>query len=208
MSERNKNSKNVDTKTITSTDQKYNNNNSNNNNNNQSSTKRSSFFSSSSNKNNRKTAQMTQQQQPSQSGCWFGIFATGKNLFCEVNMSGDKPNLADLAQQEPSGGKFIIRVRERGPRSSSSLQGFLVTHSHAQSIPPPFSTLHHRNNNNNNNNKQYKAFGSVRSVNNVHIMIPKTTNNNNRTVDGYHCVFVDVKIHPPPDQTMTRRDRT
>jgi hypothetical protein len=119
MSER-INNKNVETKTITSTDQKYNNNN--NNNNNQSSTKRSSFFSSSSNKNNRKTAQMTQQQQqqqPSQSGCWFGIFATGKNLFCEVNMSGDKPNLADLAQQEPSGGKFIMFIRERERRDRS-----------------------------------------------------------------------------------------
>jgi hypothetical protein len=49
-----------------------------------------------------------QQQGPeSQSqGCWLGVFATKLNLFCEMNASGQKPNLASLAKEEPSGGKL------------------------------------------------------------------------------------------------------
>jgi hypothetical protein len=43
---------------------------------------------------------------PQSQGCWLGVFATKTNLFCEVNASGQKPNLASLAKEEPSGGRF------------------------------------------------------------------------------------------------------
>lgn len=42
-----------------------------------------------------------------QQGCWLGMFATRKNLFCEVNISGQKPNLASLAKEKPSGGVWF-----------------------------------------------------------------------------------------------------
>jgi hypothetical protein len=37
-------------------------------------------------------------------GCWYGIFGTDQNLFCEVNASGLKPNVSELAQHMPSCG--------------------------------------------------------------------------------------------------------
>lgn len=40
-------------------------------------------------------------------GCWFGLFKSKSNLFCEVNTSGQKPNLSDLASQKQSAGIWI-----------------------------------------------------------------------------------------------------
>jgi hypothetical protein len=54
-------------------------------------------------------------------GCWYGVFGTNQNLFCEVNMSGLKPNVEELAQYEPScgfwAGTFCRQLVPKGKRS-------------------------------------------------------------------------------------------
>jgi hypothetical protein len=57
-------------------------------------------------------------------GCWYGIFATNQNLFFEVNVSGLKPNVAELAQYEPSCGCWAgAFCRQLVPKEKWTLLG-------------------------------------------------------------------------------------
>ena len=44
-------------------------------------------------------------------GCWCGWFRTRTNMFCELNTSGRKPDLADLATRDPSAGTWHDSIR-------------------------------------------------------------------------------------------------
>lgn len=59
-------------------------------------------------------------------GCWCGWFRTRTTMFCELNTSGRKPDLADLATHDPSAGTWHDSIRLYIRRRSLFVPRFLV----------------------------------------------------------------------------------